>query len=200
MSINEQSLGRSPPKMRATERGGKQAICVSIYDTRCIHSTPPRSLRTAAVVFPHVLPLSRLRSSGGSCSSPKFLHPFVQIEIGGRRVVVATGAWWCCMRGWRGCWQVGCWCLGGGLALHWGRGGGRVVGGVGVRAAALAPPFDRSDGAAVCWWWWSVWDGGWEAARRSSAARPATSLECGPPMAGGFHHDSGSRIVDETRL
>ena len=55
--------------------------------------------------------------------------------------------------------------MGGGLALHWGRGGGRVVGGVGVRAAALAPPFDRSDGAAVCWWWWSVWDGGWEAPR-----------------------------------
>ena len=42
-SINEQSLGRSPPKMRATERGVKQAICVSIYDTRCIHSTPPRA-------------------------------------------------------------------------------------------------------------------------------------------------------------
>ena len=185
--------------MRATERGVKQAICVSIYtirgafiQPRRVLFEPPSSSRSRS--------LSRLRSGGGRCSSPKSPHPFVGIEIGGRRVVVATGVWWCCMRGWRGCWRGGCWCLGGGLALHWGRGGGRVVGGVGVRAAALAPPFDRSDGAAVCWWWWSVWDGGWEAARRSSAALPATSLECGPPMAGGFHHDSGSRIVDETRL
>ena len=57
MSINEQSLGRSPPEMRATDRGVKWAVCVSMYDSRCIHSTPPRSLRTA-VIFPHALPLA----------------------------------------------------------------------------------------------------------------------------------------------
>ena len=85
--------------------------------------------------------------------------------------------------------------MGGGLALHQGRGGGCVVGSVGVRVAALASPFERSNGAAVRCGWWSVLDGGWEAARRRSAALPVTSLECEPPTAGGFHHDSGSRIV-----
>ena len=107
---------------------------------------------------------------------------------------MAIGARCCCMRSWRGCWRGGCLCLGGGLALHQGRGGSCVVGSVGVRVAALASPFERSNGAAVRCGWWSVLDGGWEA-RRRSAALPATSLECEPPTAGGFHHDSGSRIV-----
>ena len=57
------------------------------------------------------------------------------------------------------------------------------------RVAALASPFERSNGAAVrCGSvrrWWSVLDSGWEAARRRSAALPATSLECEPPTAGG---------------
>ena len=92
------------------------------------------------------------------------------------------------MRGWRGCWRCGCWCSGGGIALRWGHGGGCVVGGVGVRVAALASPCERSTGAAVRCGWWSVLDGGWEAARRLSAALPATSLECESPTAGG--HDA----------
>ena len=90
--------------------------------------------------------------------------------------------------------------MGGGLASHWGRGGGCVVGGVGVRVAALASPFERSDGAAVRWGWWSVWDGGWEAARRALPVYPLSlesSLEFEPPTA---RHDSGSRIVNETGL
>ena len=71
--------------------------------------------------------------------------------------------------------------MGGGLALHQGRGGGCVVGSVGMRVAALASPFERSNGAAVRCGWWSVLDGGWKAARRHSAALPATSLEYEPP-------------------
>ena len=74
-------------------------LCVYIrYE---VHSFNPRSLRTA-VIFPYALPLAfaRGRWGVGACPSPKFPHPFVEIEIGGRRVVVATGVWWCCMRGW----------------------------------------------------------------------------------------------------
>ena len=67
MSINEQSLGRSPPKMRATERGVTRAICVSIYDTRCIHSTPPRAFSSNRRHLPARAP-SRVcaRAAGGA--------------------------------------------------------------------------------------------------------------------------------------
>ena len=46
MSINEQSLGRSPPKMRATERGVKWAVCVCIlcvYIRHEVYSSNPAS-------------------------------------------------------------------------------------------------------------------------------------------------------------
>ena len=120
MSINEQSLGRSPPKMRATERGVKQAICVSIYDTRCIHSTPPRSLRTA-VIFPHALPLA-FALGRWEVLQPKVPPSFRRnrdwwaARGGGHRSVVVLHAWlagllagWMLVFGWWSCLALGPW-------------------------------------------------------------------------------------------
>ena len=120
MSINEQSLGRSPPKMRATERGVKQATCVSIYDTRCIHSTPPRSLRTD-VIFPHALPLA-FALGRWEVLQPKVPPSFRRnrdwwaARGGGHRSVVVLHAWlagllagWMFVFGWWSCLALGPW-------------------------------------------------------------------------------------------
>ena len=120
MSINEQSLGRSPPKMRATERGVKQAIRASIYDTRCIHSTPPRSLRTA-VIFPLALPLA-FALGRREVLQPKVPPSFRRnrdwwaARGDGHRSVVVLHAWvagllagWMLVFGWWSCLALGPW-------------------------------------------------------------------------------------------
>ena len=105
MSINEQSLGRSPPKMRATERGVTRAICVSIYDTRCIHSTPPRAFSSNRRHLQPKVPPSFRRN-----------RDWWAARGGGHRSVVVLHAWlagllarWMLVFGWWSCLALGPW-------------------------------------------------------------------------------------------
>ena len=129
--------------------GGLCVYSMCLYTTRGAFVHPCRVLSNSRHLPARAPSHVFARAVGGAPaqSPPILLCRNTWVEIGGWHVVVATGARCCCMRswrGWRGCWRGGCWCLGGGLALHQGRGGGCVVGSVGVRVAALASPFERS--------------------------------------------------------
>ena len=183
MSINEQSLGRSPPKMRATERDVKWAICVSIYDTRCIHSTPPRAFSSnRRPSSSRMRSLSRSRSGGRwGVPQPKVPPSFRRnrdwwaARGGGHRSVVVLHAWlagllagWMLVFGWWSCLALGPW--------RWLRGRRRwracSRAGIAIRAlrrrSGLLGVVERL--------------GRWLGSRPAPLCPlPATSLECEPP-------------------
>ena len=92
MSINEQSLGRSPPKMGATERGVKWAVCVCIlcvYIRHEVHSSNPASFSSNSRHLP-------VRAPSHVCARAMGWPPErgdAACVVGGVAGVVDVGVW-----------------------------------------------------------------------------------------------------------